>query len=59
VIDVYTKSSMSTVRIPLSAYRILCLTVDEVDLANVMSVEFDLSERVAGEIEIDSVQFSL
>jgi len=56
--DQYTKSAMRTVRIPLSAFRILCLTLAEVDLTNVVNVAFEFSEKAMGEIEIDSVQFT-
>jgi hypothetical protein len=56
--DYYTKSAMRTVRIPLRAFTIKCLNIDAVDLANVVSVAFDLSEKPTGEIAIDSVQFT-
>jgi hypothetical protein len=56
--DVYTKSGMRTVRIPLSAYTIRCLNIDAVDLTNVVSLAFEFVEKATGEIEIDSVQFT-
>jgi hypothetical protein len=56
--DGLTKSALRTVRVPLSVYAIKCLGVDQVDLTNVVSLEFDFSEKPTGEIEIDSVQFT-
>ena len=56
--DYYTKSAMNTVRIPLGTFHIHCLNVDQVDLTDVVSVAFRFSELAAGEIEIDSVQFT-
>jgi hypothetical protein len=56
--DVYTKSAMRTVRIPLSAYTIKCLGVDSVDLTNVTRIDLLFSQQSAGDVEIDSVQFT-
>lgn len=55
----YTKSSMATVRIPLAAYTIHCLGVQDVDLSDVVSIGFEFAEKPAGEIEIDSVEFTV
>ncbi len=56
--DFYTKSAMCTIRIPLTAYSIHCLNVDQVDLTNVMTLTFEFAEKATGEIAIDSVQFT-
>jgi hypothetical protein len=56
--DVYTKSAMCTIRIPLAAYTIHCYNVDQVDLTNIISVAFDFAEKMTGEIGIDSLQFT-
>ena len=56
--DVFTKSAMRTVRIPLPVYRIKCLGVPSVDLSNVINIKFEFAEKPAGEIAIDSVQFT-
>jgi hypothetical protein len=49
---------MCTVRIPLSAYHIHCLNVDQVDLTDITTLSFQFAEKPTGEVEIDSVQFS-
>ena len=56
--SIYVKSAMCTVRIPLAAYHIHCFNVDQVDLTNVTTLSFQFAEKVTGEIEIDSVQFT-
>jgi hypothetical protein len=56
--DQYTKSAMNTVRIPLPVYQIAVLGTVPVDLTDVVSVTFEFSANTAGEIEIDSVQFT-
>lgn len=56
--DVFTKSAMCTIRVPLRSYTIHCLNVDKVDIADVMSLTFEFAETPAGEIEIDSIQFT-
>jgi len=53
-----TKSALCTIRIPLSTYHIHCFGVDQVDLTNVTALSFQFDEKVTGEIEIDSVQFT-
>jgi hypothetical protein len=52
------KSALCTIRIPLAAYHIHCLNVDQVDLTNVTALSFQFAEKATGEIEIDSVQFT-
>jgi hypothetical protein len=54
----FTKSAMRTVRIPLSSYKIAVINTDPVDLADVVSLTFDFGQNSAGEIEVDSVEFS-
>lgn len=53
-----TKSALTTIRIPLTAYTIKCAGVQEVDLANIESLTFEFSEKATGEVEIDSVEFT-
>jgi hypothetical protein len=50
---------MRTVRIPLAAYSIKCLGVDEVNLTDIVSLAFEFAEKATGEIQIDSVQFTV
>lgn len=54
----FTKSAMCTIRIPLSVYHIHCLNVDQVDLTNITALSFQFAEKMTGEIEIDSIQFT-
>lgn len=56
--DVFTKSALCTVRIPLAAYTIKCFGVESIDLTNVVNLAFEFDEKPAGEIEIDSLQFT-
>ncbi|MFP5248078.1 MAG: hypothetical protein ACLGH0_15400, partial [Thermoanaerobaculia bacterium] len=53
-----TKSALRTIRIPLSAYTIRCLGVPEVNLTDVRSIRFEFDEKPAGEIAVDSIQFT-
>jgi hypothetical protein len=53
-----TKSALRTVRIPTAVFYIHCFNVDQVDLTDVVSLDFEFEERPTGEIEIDSVQFT-
>jgi hypothetical protein len=57
-IDMYRKSAMCTIRIPMRSYTIRCLNIIAVDITNVVSVKFDFSEVATGQIAIDSVQFT-
>ena len=54
----HSKSAMLTVRIPLKSYRIVCAGMDQVDLTQITELSFLFSEKAAGEIEIDNVEFS-
>ncbi|GAA4725384.1 hypothetical protein GCM10023325_23960 [Sphingomonas lutea] len=53
-----TKSALLTVRIPLSAWTIVCAGQPKVDLTNVVSVSLVLSETPAGEVCVDEIEFS-
>jgi hypothetical protein len=53
----YTKSAMTTVRIPLPSYTIAVINTVPVDLTDVTTVTFDFAVKSAGEIEVDSVEF--
>jgi Carbohydrate binding domain (family 11) len=54
----FTKSAMTTIRIPLKSYTIVCAGQPQVDLKKVASLSFAFSEKVTGEVEIDEVAFS-
>jgi len=56
--DPNTKSAMKTIRIPLYAWTIKCLSVPQVDLTNVESVTFEFDYVSTGELEIDDVAFT-
>lgn len=56
--DPNTKSAMKTVRIPLYAWTIKCLSVPIVDLADVEFVSFEFDYHGTGELEIDEINFS-
>jgi hypothetical protein len=54
----HTKSALTTIRIPLTAYTIVCAGMDPVQLSNVTRVSLLFSETPKGEIEIDDLEFS-
>jgi hypothetical protein len=56
--NVYTKSAMNTIRIPLHAFTIKCAGLADVDLSNVTKIRFEFLAKNTGEIAIDSVQFT-
>jgi hypothetical protein len=56
--SMFTKSAMRTVRIPLASYTIAVINTVPVDLKHVVSVSVDFAARIAGEIEVDSLEFS-
>jgi hypothetical protein len=56
--DALTKSALTTIRIPLTAYTIACAGLPPVDLHDVVSVAFAFAEQPAGEIDLDSVEFT-
>jgi hypothetical protein len=49
---------MNTIRIPLKSYTIVCAGQPKVDLKDIVSLSFVFSEKVAGEIKIDSIEFT-
>ncbi|HYO14871.1 MAG TPA: hypothetical protein VE685_16885 [Thermoanaerobaculia bacterium] len=53
-----TKSALTTVRIPLASYTIVCAGQPKVDLENVVSLSLELSMKAAGEIDIDDIEFT-
>ncbi len=53
-----TKSAMKTIRVPLYAWTIKCLSVPQVDLTNVESVTFEFDYDPTGELEIDDIAFT-
>lgn len=52
------KSALATIRIPLSAYTIVCAGAQQVDLADVTHVRLRFSEKPAGEIAVDELEFT-
>ena len=52
------KSALSTIRIPLKSYTIVCAGQPKVDLQNVVELALDFSLKPAGEIEIDEIEFT-
>jgi Cutinase len=53
-----SKSAMTTIRIPLKSYTIVCAGQVQVNLQDIKSLSFLFSEKATGEIEIDEVEFS-
>ncbi len=56
--DQYTLCALRTVRIPLHVYTIKVAGADPVNLADVTRLSFEFGQQAAGEIEIDSVEFT-
>lgn len=54
-----TKSSLSTLRIPLSAYTVVCAGAVQVDLTNITQVKLAFTEMPSGEIAVDELEFTL
>lgn len=54
-----TKSAMNTIRIPLTSYTIVCAGQPKVDLQNIVSLSFIFSQKVKGEIALDSIEFTI
>lgn len=52
------KSAMATIRIPLSAYTIVCAGAVQVDLTDVTTVKLQFTENASGEIAVDEVEFT-
>jgi hypothetical protein len=53
-----TKSSLSTLRIPLTAYTVVCAGAVQVDLTDVTQVKLVFSELGTGELAVDELEFS-
>lgn len=53
-----TKSSLSTLRVPLTAYTVVCAGAVQVDLTNVTQVKLVFSELAAGELAVDELEFT-
>jgi hypothetical protein len=52
------KSAMTTIRIPLSSYTVVCASVVPVDLTKVTNVRFDFTETATGDVSVDNLEFS-
>ncbi|MBL7727581.1 MAG: hypothetical protein JNM68_07850, partial [Dinghuibacter sp.] len=52
-------SLFRTVRIPLTAYTIVCLGVPKVNLADITRITFLFSEQATGSIELDDLCFTV
>jgi hypothetical protein len=53
-----TKSSLTTLRIPLTAYTVVCAGAVQVDLTNVSQVKLVFSEVASGEFAVDELEFT-
>ncbi len=53
-----TKAAMKTIRIPLHAWTIKCLSAPIVDLRNIESITFEFRLKPTGEILVDDIEFS-
>lgn len=54
----HTKSALTTVRIPLKSYRVVCAGLPQVDLTDITKLTFLFADKATGEIEIDNIEFS-
>lgn len=52
------KSALATIRIPLSAYTIVCAGAVKVDLTDVTTVKLQFTDNASGEIAVDEVEFT-
>lgn len=52
------KSSLSTLRIPLTAYTVVCAGAVQVDLTDVVQAKLVFSEIATGEIAVDEFEFT-
>jgi hypothetical protein len=52
------KSALSTIRIPLASYRIVCAGQVQVDLTNVVEMALIFTPQPTGEIEVDEIEFT-
>jgi hypothetical protein len=53
-----TKSAMASLRIPLTAYTVVCAGAVQVDLANLTEVKLIFSEIATGDIAVDELEFT-
>jgi hypothetical protein len=53
-----TKSAMASIRIPLSAYTVVCAGAPQVDLADIVEVKLVFSEIASGDIAVDELEFT-
>jgi hypothetical protein len=53
-----TKSAMASIRIPLTAYTVVCAGAVQVDLADVTEVKIVFSEIATGDVAIDELEFT-
>lgn len=53
-----TKSAMASLRIPLTAYTVVCAGAVQVDLTNVVAVKLIFSELATGDIAVDELEFT-
>jgi hypothetical protein len=53
-----TKSAMASIRIPLTAYTVVCAGAVPIDLTDVIEVKLNLSEIATGDIAIDELEFT-
>lgn len=52
------KSALATIRIPLSAYTIVCAGAVKVNLTDVTNVKLQFLDNAAGEIAVDELEFT-
>ncbi|HEV2754981.1 MAG TPA: hypothetical protein VG318_04315 [Actinomycetota bacterium] len=52
------KSAMTTIRVPLSAYRIVAAGAQQVDLTTVAALKLMFTETPTGEIDVDDVELT-
>jgi hypothetical protein len=49
---------MTTIRIPLTSYTIVCAGQQQVKLTDIVSLSFSFTEKAKGEIDIDDIEFT-
>lgn len=54
-----TKSALSTVRIPLDSYTIVCAGQPKVDLTNVVALALTFAETATGEVNVEDLEFTI
>lgn len=54
-----TKSAMGSLRIPLTAYTVVCAGAVQVDLGDVVEVKLIFSEVASGDIAVDELEFTV